>query len=209
LEEALETERESLVDHDGYELFRQAIMNGDEDAWAKSIARYRPQLIAWAAYCNSKTDISENNEDIADQAFARAWKAITPKCFAQFETLAAVLAYLRLCVTTVAIDHGRTQKATLRAAHKLETPVVATPEQIVLDKMAHSELWRLVNQIIETEQERVVLFEMYLLDLPPRMILARHPEFFTNVKAIYNVKRNLLGRLQRSREIQELYCNWF
>lgn len=204
----MEAQRVTLVDHDGYELFQHAILNRDEDAWAESAARYRPLLIAWAVYYSAKTGIPENGDDIADQALARAWRAISPARFAQFQTLAAVLAYLRTCVTAVVIDYARTQNAILRAVHKLETLAVPTPEQVVLDKMVRGELWRLVNQIIETEQERVVLFETFLLDVPPRTILVRHPELFADIAAIYNVKRNLLGRLQRNREMQELHRDW-
>lgn len=204
----METQRAGLGDHDGYELFRHAILNHDEDAWAESSSRYRPLLIAWAVYCSARTTIIEHCDDIADQALARAWKAISPARFAQFQSLAGLLAYLRTCVTAVVIDYARTQRAIERAIHKLDVSPVATPEQVVLEKMGRTELWRLVNTIVESEQERTILLESFLLDLPPRTILVRHPDLFADIAALYNAKRNLLGRLQRNRELQQLREEW-
>jgi hypothetical protein len=66
------------------------------------------------------------------------------------------------------------------------------------------ELWRIVTSLVVSEQERVVLVESYVFDLPPRAILARHPGLFADVPSVYSAKRNLLNRLQRSRELQRL-----
>lgn len=204
----METPRSASIDQDGYELFRHAIMNRDEDAWAESTTRYRPLLVAWAVYCSARMTIVEHCDDIADQALARAWKAISPARFTQFHNLAALLAYLRTCVTAVVIDYVRAQSAVERALQRLEVAAVATPEQLVIEKISRVELWRLVSQVIETEQERVILVESFLLDLPPRAILTRHPTQFADITAVYNAKRNLLGRLQRNRDLQELRRDW-
>src|SRR5689334_9517663 len=64
---------------DGYELFRRAIEERDEQAWAESIARYRRLLISWARRCIAKATLSECCEDIADYAFTRAWAALSPE----------------------------------------------------------------------------------------------------------------------------------
>jgi hypothetical protein len=37
-----------------------------------------------------------------------------------------------------------------------------------------------------------------VLDLPPRLILTRHPDLFATIGAVYAAKRNLLERLRRS-----------
>jgi DNA-directed RNA polymerase specialized sigma24 family protein len=191
---------------DGYTLFRRAIVEHDEDAWAEIVVRYRRLLIGWAGQCSARVRIAEEGDDIADQAFARAWRALSSAQFATFPNLAALLAYLRTCVAAVVIDLNRSQSVYERAQQCVVLDAVATPEEIIIEQWLHEELWRCVESVVATPQERTVLTESFVYDLPPRAIYARHPALFTDVAEVYNVKRNLLGRLQRNPMIQELYA---
>ena len=186
----------------GYELFRRAILLHDQEAWTEISARYRPMLIGWALQCSAMGSTDEQCDDIADRALARAWVALSPERFAQFPNLASLLAYLRTCVTATAIDAARAQTVRERAYSKLDLAPTATPEQVVLDELERDELWQVVLATAACEQERVVLVESFQLDLPPRTILARHPDLFDTIGAVYLAKRHLLGRLQRSPEVQ-------
>jgi DNA-directed RNA polymerase specialized sigma24 family protein len=98
---------------DEYELFRRAIVARDEDAWAAIYERYRPLLVAWARHNSTTAQIGEYYDDIANQAFARAWSALSPQHFDQFSSLAKLLAYLRTCVMAVAIDAARTRNVAI------------------------------------------------------------------------------------------------
>jgi len=184
-------------------LFRQAIMHGDAEAWAALCIHYRPLLIHWVNQCPASTWLDESSLDLADQAFARAWKALTPAGFAKFANLAALLGYLRTCVTTVVIDCARAQTARTRMQQKLGDSASTTPEQLVLHQAECSELWHLVSQVVATAQERAILYECFVLDLPPRLLLARHPDLFANISSVYAAKRNLLDRLRRSPELRQ------
>jgi DNA-directed RNA polymerase specialized sigma24 family protein len=191
---------------DGYDLFRLAIVDQNADAWAECVARYRPLLIAWAN-TSSSAALGERCDDIADEAFARAWSALTPGRFVGFPGLPPLLAYLRSCVAAVVVDGLRAQQARQRRMQRMEISPVLTPEQVVLDQAEHTELWRIAQSTARTLQEQAILFDHFVLDLPPREIRQRHPELFENVDAVYKIKRNLVGRLQRSPEIQRLYLD--
>src|SRR5262249_9704401 len=128
----VEMHERELTDHDGYDLFRRAIMEGNEDAWAEIYAHYRPLLMAWSRHSSMRNPAGELCEDIADRALARAWAALSPVRFEQFPNLATLLAYLRTCVTAAVIDSARAQATRERMAQKLELGIVATPEQLVL-----------------------------------------------------------------------------
>jgi DNA-directed RNA polymerase specialized sigma24 family protein len=188
----------------GYELFRRAIVEGDDDAWAAIHARYRALLITWAQQCSAMPQIGEYCDDIADQALARAWSALSPARFNHFPNLAGLLAYLRTCVAAVVIDCARAQAAHTRALQQLEVRAFVTPEQVFLRELEREELWRLVSGLAETQQERIVLIESFMYDLPPRTILTRHPELFMDVSSVYYAKRNLRARLQRNCELQQM-----
>jgi len=193
----------TVTDQTGYTLFRQAIVDRDADAWATICTCYQPLLMRWANQSRASMSIDESSRDLADHAFARAWAALTPICFGKFANLAALLGYLRRCVTSVAIDCVRAQTARSRMREQLDEHPVTTPEQIVLHEAECRELWHLISQVVATAQERTILHECVVLDLPPRLILTRHPDRFTTIGAVYVAKRNLLDRLRRSPELRQ------
>src|SRR5262245_34205314 len=85
----VEMHERELTDHDGYELFRRASIEWDEEGWAEIYAQYRPLLMAWSRHSSARNPAGEQCEDIADRALARAWSALSPVRFAQFPNLAA------------------------------------------------------------------------------------------------------------------------
>jgi DNA-directed RNA polymerase specialized sigma24 family protein len=198
-----------LTDREGYELFRSAIVERSGEAWAAIYAHYRPVILGWSRqYCASSSS-DESAEDIADRAFSRAWLALTPKHFAHFNSLAALMAYLRSCVAAAVIDISRAVATRERAYQRLEVRTVMTPEQEVLQNNARRAFWPQVLMIVTADLERLVLEEAFVLGLPPRKIFARHPDLFEDVAQVYALKRNLINRLVRSREFRQLYEDFF
>jgi hypothetical protein len=91
-------DRARIPGYDGRSSRRRAILERDEVAWAAIHTRYRALLISWAYHTNSRMYAGEWCDDIADQAFARAWVALTPARFAEFPNLPRLLSYLHTCV---------------------------------------------------------------------------------------------------------------
>ena len=201
----MHTNQSNRTEREGYELFRRAIVERDDDAWAESATHYRRLMLSWARDSSARMAIAESYEYLADHALARAWMALSPTRFANFPSLGAVLAYLRTCVTAVVIDCARAEAARERMIGKLEVGDAASPEALVLGNLDRAELWRVVSGLIAGDQERVVVVESYLFALPPRTILARHPELFANIDAVYGAKRNLLARLKGSGVLREMF----
>jgi DNA-directed RNA polymerase specialized sigma24 family protein len=193
------------INDDGYDLFRRAVQERDAEAWAMIAARYRRLLIVWAARCQAAQMAEETCEDLADRALARAWAALTPDRFATFPNLPALLAYLRTCVTTTAIDAARTRATHDRLAQCADRTDPVSLEQAMLEHLDQAELWGIVAGLVKTEAERVVLTERFVWDLPPRTILARHPALFADVTAIYAAIRNLCDRLRRNPDLCRFY----
>jgi DNA-directed RNA polymerase specialized sigma24 family protein len=200
------THTATLSDARCYELFRRAIELRDADAWADIGRHYRGLLASWATQSSARSRISESPEDLADQAFARAWAALSSAEFSAFPHIASLLAYLRTCVRATVIDHARDQAGQLRAAQSMDSDgVSAAPEHAVLEELDRTELWRLIMDIASSHQEQVIVRECLVYALPPRVIQARHPEMFADVMQVYRVKRNLINRFQRSRALQQLW----
>jgi DNA-directed RNA polymerase specialized sigma24 family protein len=201
----MDVHQDTAADLAGYQLFRQAIVEGDADAWATIADRYRRQMVAWANQCCARMPIHEPPIDIADQALARAWSALSSARFEAFPSLAAFLAYLRTCVMATAIDHAREQSARVRNEQLADMKAVAVSlEQTVLEKLQQAELWGLIVSMAKSEQEQLLVRESLIDALPPRAIYTRHPDQFANVATVYRMKRNLFKRLQRNPAIERL-----
>src|SRR6266508_2162344 len=95
--------------HTGYTLFRQAIVEEDADAWATIYTRYRPLMIHWVKQCPASAWIGESSLNLAYQALARAWAALTPATFRTFAHLAVFFVKLRRCVSTELFDYTRAE----------------------------------------------------------------------------------------------------
>ncbi|MFO7168953.1 MAG: hypothetical protein DIU80_013110 [Chloroflexota bacterium] len=190
---------------EGYTLFCRAIEDHDGDAWAEIATRYRSLLVVWARRCLARSAVTEPCEDIADQALARAWMALASAERCNFPSLAAVLGYLRTCVSAVVIDLARSQAARTRLQLQLGAERSVNPEQEVIDGFSLCEVWQLVNRVVGSEQERVVLYDSVVLGMASREILARHPRLFDSIESVYRAKRNLFSRLQRNPDLRRLW----
>src|SRR6476646_5631378 len=200
------THGSTLIDAVYYDLFRRAIEQRDADAWADISRHYRGLLMAWAAQSSARGLIAEQPEDIADPAFARAWAALSSARFSAFPHIASLLAYLRTCVRATVIDHARDQAGQQRAMQSIDsTGVSAAPEQMVLEELDRTELWRLIMHLTNNLQEQIIVRDCLIYALPPRAIQARHPDMFADVMHVYRVKRNLINRFQRNRALQLLW----
>ncbi len=190
---------------DSYELFRRAIVDRDEEAWTVIVSRYRNLMILWAGRCQTRYGVQESKEDLADRALARAWTAFAPERFAAFPNTHALLAYIRTCVTTTAIDAARSQAAFARVLRPAEWYGVATVEQTALENLGRNEFWQAINKVAMGQAEWIALVERFVLDLPPRTIQERHPTLFHDVTFVYAAIRNACNRLRRNQDFCRLY----
>jgi DNA-directed RNA polymerase specialized sigma24 family protein len=198
----LPDEREA---ENGYDLFYRALAERNDDAWREIAQRYRSLLVAWARRAAARSSVTELPEDLADQALARAWSALSSSPSCGFPTLAAALGYLRTCVTAVVIDTARAQVSRTRLQQQLEVGSVPNPEEQVMETIGHSEVWQMASAVVGCEQERVVLYDSIVLGLASREILVQHPRLFECIDDVYRTKRNLFSRLQRHPELRRMW----
>jgi DNA-directed RNA polymerase specialized sigma24 family protein len=202
----METCAATLDSRERFEVFHHALVDRDPEALANILAWYRPLMIAWARQKLARMPmIEESYDDIADEAFARAWFALVATGIGTFPNLAAVLAYLRTCVASVIADRARAQSRSTRILTRMEVVMQPSPEQEVLAEINRAEVWSRINQHVVTEQEKIVVYKSIILSLPPRTILRQHPSLFNTIAEIYQIKRNLFDRLRRDNDLRQLF----
>lgn len=191
-------------DAPAFELFRRAICERNERAWAALFDVYGGIVGAWvrmhpAAPADRADDVYWMN-----RAFERLWAAVTPERFALFPTVAALLRYLKMCVHSVLLDARRVPDATCieaLAPYLVDTRAVGATA--VEEQLRAQALWEAVVLHLHDDADRLVATLCLVLDMKPREVYERHTEVFASVAEVYRAKRNLLERLQRSAMIRD------
>jgi hypothetical protein len=190
-----------------YELFRRALVERNEAAWEQLYRHYSGLVEGWVRRSGAFNSSGESSEFFVVGAFTKFWRAVNPERFASFPTLAALLHYLQLCATSVVIDSVRAQswsemlpEETMMVQH---TPQYS-PDEEAMNRVHREEFWKFIDTQLNNETERVVVYSSFVLGLAPRAIFARHQNLFSSVNDVYNVKRNVLGRLSRNPQLRQM-----
>lgn len=184
------------------ELFRRAVEQRDDDAWAAVYTQYAAVVRRWLHAAPADGD------EIVSVAFERFWRAVDAAKFARFGSLPAVLQYLKMCAVTARLDAARSARSTA-AEEPLGEEVQligdgASVEDAVSSRAGAQDLWRTVQGCLNDERERLTVYLSCVVGMSPRDICARHPEQFPDVAEVYRLKRNVLDRLRRMPEIKAL-----
>lgn len=196
-----------------FEIFRRAILDQDGEAWECVYRQYQPLVAGWVERHSQFHLLDEDKDYFVNLAFEKMWASVTPSKFARFADLNALLGYLKMCVGSAIIDHGR-----MLARRKLEELVeqadteiqddLPSAEEQVINRFQYQELWNQVKALISDPKEYHVLYGSFVLDLKPREIVENYPEDFKTVRDVYRVKENLLERLRRNRELADSFLRY-
>ncbi len=193
-----------------YELFRRALVERSEAAWEQLYRHYNGLVEGWVRRSGAFTSSGESSEFFVVGAFTKFWRAITPDRFDSFPTLASLLHYLQLCATSVVIDSVRTQSWSEMLPEDMITASASpqySPDEEAVNRVQREEFWRLIDAQLHDEIERVVVYCSFILGLTPRAIFARRKDLFRTVNDVYNVKRNVLGRLGRNSQLRQMFAS--
>jgi hypothetical protein len=194
-----------------FELFRRAITLRNDDSWQALVEIYTPLVATWIRKLEKGRWLVEQNgltvfPALVNAVFLKFFLALGPPKFANFPTLAALLAYLRLCTHTVVYDEW--QHIQLCRAHEeaLGSSVgehrFADPIDAVEAAQRVQLLWEAITALLNTRQEQAVVVCLYFWGMRPGEISASYPRLFPKVADVYRVKQNILERLRHNQELQ-------
>ena len=195
--------------HFSYELFRRALVERDEQAWEHIYTQYGPLVESWVRRSGAFTSSGETSEFFVGAAFTKFWRAVCQR-FEQFPTLASLLHYLQLCAGSVVIDSVRAQswaemlpEEAIPFGHAPQT----APDEEAMQRVHCEEFWSYINAQLNSEAERVVVFQSFILGMKPGDIYGSRQDLFENITDVYNVKRNVLGRLSRDSDLRRMLAS--
>ena len=181
--------------------------DSDEAAWQVIIEVYRGLLVAQASRRVIRGLVVEDDGFCVDRAFQRFWRACQNGKVHQFNDLASILKYLKMCLGSVLLDEARARRRQAWVSIYDVPPeacVSADPAAQVIGRMAGRDLWAVIDRELADLQERMVARLSFVSGLSPREILARHPEKFEDVFDVYRTKRNMIERLRRCADLKAL-----
>lgn len=191
-----------------YELFRRALVERSEAAWEYVYQHYAPLVDSWVRRSGAFASSGESSEFFVASAFTRFWRAIPPERFESFTTLAALLHYLQRCAGCVVIDSVRVQSWGAEVISEetilLSMSDAAAPDEEAMSRVHREEFWNFINQLLNDESERVVVYYSFVLGMRPGDIYERRKDLFTCINDVYNVKRNVIGRLSRNQSLRDM-----
>ena len=193
----------------GLELFRRALAERQERSWNALVDLYGGQVRRWVRQHPRFPPLAVDVDDIAIPSFCRLWKAVPATRMMFFNSLCALLQFLKLCVHSEIMqalrDRMRFQR--LEQIHPdaedddpwdrlLEgSGLVGSRIENVSDRQ---QLWTAVGRQLNDDQEQVVVEWTYAIGLPPREIARLNPHLFDSAAEVSRIKENVLRRLRRS-----------
>ncbi len=177
-----------------WELFRRAIVEDDQQAWQALYVQYRWLVVKWSTGADLDAD------DVVTETFARFWEAVRNRDFvARFPTMKRVMAYLKRCARTLAIDAARRREhqQLVREALSARAKVIGhdSPGETAEEQVSVQELKAHLDSRLRDEDERLVFWLSYDTGLKPREIAAQHPQRFADARAVSRIKGRIWERL--------------
>jgi DNA-directed RNA polymerase specialized sigma24 family protein len=191
-----------------YELFRRALVDRDDAAWAQLFEQYAPLVEHWVRRTGAFTVSGETSDFFVSAAFTRFWRAIPAERFASFPTLASLLNYLRRCATCVVIDTARAHSfADLLPEESINWnhQRLGHADEEATERVSRAEFWHLIDGLLASEAERVIVRCSFLLGMKPGDIYAQWGCLFSGIEEVYTIKRGVLSRLRKSPELRGMY----
>lgn len=194
-------------DQAGMALFTLAILYQNQEAWAALYEHYKPLVYSWVMQHPLATRIVARDGEatpLINGVFAKFFQAVPPAKFQRFNSLAALLKYLRFCARSVVCDEVRLYRTrhTETMVEEIENePAEDDPADDVLATLQAHHVWQIILEELPSTSERLLLYQMFWLNMKPSEVSQYAPGIFPTAEDVYRVKRNVLERLRRSKRL--------
>ncbi|HZQ36173.1 MAG TPA: hypothetical protein VFD32_09590 [Dehalococcoidia bacterium] len=189
--------RESHDDRYCLAVMRRAVVDRDDRCWETVHAIYGEQVLAWCR--KAAGGLNAEPDELVALAWAKFVRSFTPEKLHLASGLAGVLAYLRSCAVSVAIDLQRGRELSVPFDEAVgERQCVDSPAEIHAAHVRRVEFWQLIDAHLHDQRERVFIELFYERELKPAEIQGRRPDLFPTIRVVYTTRRNVHDRLRRS-----------
>jgi DNA-directed RNA polymerase specialized sigma24 family protein len=171
---------------DPLDIFRRAIVEGDQEAWGAIYTKYQRLVGSWLRRHAAAALAGEADDYLINRTFERFWTYVKPERFDSFAGLPALLQYLKLCAHGVLLDEARAQ-ARKQVVHGGDFAQPSGIEEVG-EREAAGMLWQAVSAEARDEPERLIAMYSFIHGLKPREIYERHPEQYVSIAEVYRIR---------------------
>jgi hypothetical protein len=184
----------------GMELFRRAVMEGDQGAWSAIHDAYQPLVVGWVTRHPSLPRCGEDSRYLVNRTFERFWRAVRPERLANFPNLPSLVKYLKMCANCAVVDAARSYRpADARPLDGIDVPTEGRGNLEQTEALLRAEqLWSTVVAVIRNPLQERLAWDTLVLGMTPREVLAAYPGQWRSIAEIYEAKAAMLGRLRKS-----------
>ena len=183
-------------EQDGLEIIRRALIEQTDESWSVLQHCFSETIRVWIR-SHSNSDVAllrDSEESYIAQTFSRFWYAMRNQ-HVEFTTLSVALRYLHATLSGILID-------TLRSHLRMQAREAPFPElsnePSAGEPLDSQSLWESLERLLCDERERRIFYLLYYCGLKPREIVVRCSQEFDDVKEIYRLNNNIIGRLRRN-----------
>ncbi len=188
-------QQQAYDSHYCFELMRRALLENTSEAFTRVYQVFEPQVQRWVYAHPRFQQTDESVEYFASAAFSSFYFALRGEKFAQFNSVARVLTYLKLCVHSAIAQYIRDQH--------LEEMLPLLPLDDIRevahttdfsDKMQARDLWEYICKLLPNEEDQELANYVFVQGLKPAEIIKLVPGKWRN-------EREISVALQRIRRI--------
>ena len=176
-----------------FELLRRALADGLSDAFTRVYQIYERQVLVWVHSHSGFARSSESADYFVSTAWSTFYFALRGPKFDSFPSLPQVLAYLKLCVHTAIAQYLRDQEPVPTMPIDLVPHAAHLPDLGM--RIAASELWRQIEQLLDDPRDRLLARCAFVEDLKPRQIVKAYPARWKDEREVsvelYRIRRLL------------------
>jgi hypothetical protein len=175
-----------------YELFRRALDDHDQQAFAAIFRIYERQVLSWITQHPVFWRTNYTREDYASIAFSRFYFALNGNIAAGFPSVDRILSYLKSCVHTAIYQEYRKQRKNLGELPIDEFEPFAPPSDQLHE---FEDLWTYLCVLIPDTVDQILMRCAFVEQLKPQVIAAEYPEYWESARdvsiALYRIRKIL------------------
>jgi hypothetical protein len=187
-----------------FELLRRALEGGLQSAITHVMRIYDSLVISWVYGFTPFYKTGEDVRYFASGAFYDFFRKCSNEKFKDFSSVAGLLRYLQMCVSTNILMYLRKNRLDLV---DLETVIsVGEDELQKVEEEAHrAAIWSRIQALLSDEYDRLLVECVYMQEMKPAAISEHHNTIWSTSRDVIVAKQRIHRTLRKDEELRRLF----
>ncbi|MBZ0294201.1 MAG: hypothetical protein K8L99_16685 [Anaerolineae bacterium] len=185
-----------------FELFRRALADGDNEAFAAIYRIYLPLVYYWVSVHPDFVYINLPADDCVSDAMQRLYRGLRGGRFQQkMSSLETVLAYLKKCVNSVVMEERRRRP---RPDVELDEALRVPRESLIDRQLFAHDVWERIILLLPDAKDQLLARLSFALGLKPSEIIADYGHLWPTTEDVRVDRQRIKRQLERDGGLRDL-----